>query len=430
MIRLVFASILFVLFFSSCTKDSNTISPNDSSKMGSLLLKIDKENAPSNVTTVTAKLTRTGFSTITSTMNILSDSSAALQMSNIAVGTWALTVEASDNQNIVRFRGVAQVTVSENVISNVNLVLNPVASGVGTISIFVTWNTGVNPSSWIDFLSNPILTSIFNSNLSSGLFQPVVFIEGTTYHMWFVEVFSGGVSEIYHAISENGLVWQRNLTTPVLTRGDSGTWDSHSVQPGAVIKDGNVFKMYYLGYSNQSGPWKIGMATSTDLINWTKLPEPVFSVAEERIAASAVIKVNNAFHLYYTKFNPYGVYLATSSDGLNWTRFGNGAVLSQSQSWETQGIYEGNVIFDGNEFIMAYMNVANTAFGYATSPDGKVWQKYSGNPIFTKSNTTNYWANYQISYPCLIKTGEELKIYYSGGSSPFSFKIGLVRKIQ
>lgn len=430
MSKLIFSSLVLILFFSSCTKDSTMNSPNDTSKNGTLILKIDKENAPSNVITVTAKLTRSGFSTITSQMNILTDSTASLLMNNISIGTWNLTVEGLDIQNVVQYRGTTQVTVLENSVTNVSLVLNPVSSGVGSISILVSWNNGgITPTDWIDFINNPIVISLLNNN-SYVLGQPAVVFDGAKYHMWFTEVYSGASTDIYYATSVDGLSWQRYSTIPVLTRGDSTSWDSRSVQPGAVMKDGQIFRMYYFGYSFPEGDWKIGLALSTNGINWTKLQEPVFSISGQRIAASAIIKVENTYYLYYTRFTPYGVYLATSSDGLSWTNFSNSAVITQTQNWETQGVYEGNVIYEDNLFKMVYMNVASNAFGFATSTDGKLWEKSSSNPIFTKANTVGNWANYQIAYPYLVRAGNELRIYYCGGSNYSSFQIGVTRKTQ
>jgi predicted GH43/DUF377 family glycosyl hydrolase len=431
MIKLVFSSVLVFLFFSSCTQDSITTPPIDSVKYGSVLFKIDKENAPSNVTIVTAKLSRSGYTTISSSLNILTDTSASLQLTNIAVGTWNLIVEAFNNQNTVVYRGETQVSVLENLVSQVSLILNPVSSGVGSISIFVTWGSNVNPTSnWIDYLSNPILQTIFNNSSNSGVYQPFVLFDGAIYHMWFEDVFANGATEIYYASSVNGLQWTRNNASPVFTRGALGSWDSHSVQPGAVIKDGNYFKMYYFGNSSESLAYKIGFATSIDGITWEKYPNPILGAIsnENNVASSSVVKIDSNYYMYYSKFSPYRIFLAISNDGVNWTPYGNAPVLSANQSWEGAGIYEASVIYEMNLFKMVYMNSTGKAFGYATSTDGKNWQKSSTNPIFKTNNTANGWANYQIAYPCLVRSSEELRIYYSGGTSSV-YKVGVIKNI-
>ena len=56
---------------------------------------------------------------------------------------------------------------------------------------------------------------------------------------------------------------------------------------------------------------------------------------------------------------------------------------------------------------MIYQMYANTdsAFGMATSPDGKNWTKSIANPVFTSGKTYNKWAS-GIDYPFLMKSRE------------------------
>lgn len=59
--------------------------------------------------------------------------------------------------------------------------------------------------------------------------------------------------------------------------GDTGAWDSYDIWAPSIIKVGSTYHIYYAGVQaigNQI-PQKIGHATSTDLITWTKDPNPV-----------------------------------------------------------------------------------------------------------------------------------------------------------
>ena len=74
------------------------------------------------------------------------------------------------------------------------------------------------------------------------------------------------------ATSLDGVTWERKdatgtvLSTWVLT-GDVGQWDLAPLDHGGVIKVGNT---YYLYYNTIGNPRQIGLATSTDLVTWTK----------------------------------------------------------------------------------------------------------------------------------------------------------------
>ncbi|MBX2975145.1 MAG: hypothetical protein KF721_03355 [Ignavibacteriaceae bacterium] len=431
--KIIFSILFSILLFSSCSRDSNINSPSDSDKLGGLLLKIDKENAPSNVAVVTAKLSRTGFQTITSSMNILSDSSASLQLSNIVVGTWNLTVEALNLQNVVVYRGVTQVNVLENLVSNISLVLNPVSSGMGSISITVTWGNSnpTPPSEWIDYQNNPLL-SPQNSFETYGVAQSYVTEINNSFMMYYTGVLEGARKNILLAQSSDGISWTRHSNTPIIEP-TANSWDGLAVHAGPIINVDGQYRMYYSGYASSSGQWGIGLAYSNDGITWTKQLEPVIlgipNSWDYQIAAWSIQKIGNVYYLYYGGKSSNSVMkigIATSSDGLIWTRLNSNPILSPTQSWETSGVYQPSVIKDGEIYKMVYFNGASTCFGMATSTNGVDWTKNINNPIFTTQNTINNWAT-DIAYPCVIKVGTEYRIYYSGTKNT-TYKIGMTRK--
>ena len=52
--------------------------------------------------------------------------------------------------------------------------------------------------------------------------------------------------------------------------------------------------MYYSGWASPYEEWDVGLATSTDGINWQKYPTPVLlggSSSEFQIVATSVIKI-------------------------------------------------------------------------------------------------------------------------------------------
>lgn len=140
-------AVILVLSLAGCSR-KNPIDPTiDETGAGKILLKIDRENAPSNVTTVTANLTRQGYDTLTGTLNLLSSTSAYITFQSVPVGLWHLRVEAKNDINVVLYAGETDVTVQENFTTQVSLILVPTGSGIGSIYIIVNW--GTQPSQWI-----------------------------------------------------------------------------------------------------------------------------------------------------------------------------------------------------------------------------------------------------------------------------------------
>ena len=418
-----------VLFFSCSTEITYPVKENS----GKLLLKIDKQNAPESVVYVKAYLTRENFDPISGTLNLLSDSTADLLLNEIDAGTWHLKVDAEDDSGLVLYTGETDVQVFAGFTSQVYLTLQPTGSGTGSIYIYVTWGVPIN-FNWIDYQYNPILSSSGSYYDYYGVSQPVVIFDQGVYKMWYYADAGSAQMTVGLATSPDGINWNVYNSNPVLLPGLYGSWDAHTVTPGAMMKDGNIYRMYYNGWSNQYGIWHIGLATSTDGINWVKHPQPILSGTsgwEYQIGASSVIKKDSIYYLYYYGRNlpNYKIGVAFSTDGINFTRYQGNPILTNQENWELNGVLYASVIEHNTELQMVFMNSNGTGFGIANSSDGLNWTKANNNPFFTNENTANGWAVGKIAYPNFLKVQNEIRIYYSGYNYSSQYlKIGMMRK--
>jgi len=431
----VFFILSVILFFAGCKLEDSIVSPNNQNKVGEMLLKFESSTIPSGIVMVTATLTRQEFNTIAGNLNILSDSTAEISIQNIAVGIWHLLVQAKDLVNVVRYSGETDVDVVENSILQVFLTLVSTGTGTGGINILVNWS---NPrqSLWDDYQNNPILSPNNSAYDNQGVSQAKIYFDGTKYMMWYVGL-ANSMAHTLYAESQDGINWSRPISSPVLSPGIAGTWDSWAVAPGPVIKDGETYRMYYLGYSNPNDQFHIGLATSSDGKVWHKYPTPVLvgsSNWERQISPHSILKIDSVYYLYYigrsqTTQDRIGV--AFSNDGISWSKYSGNPIVIPTQSWEVSGVSWPSVIYENGIFKMVYMKISSVtnAFGMATSTDGKTWTKLSNNPIFRAQNTYNGWAYNDISYPGFLKTGNEYRIYYSGWNQGM-YKIGFTRLIQ
>jgi beta-fructofuranosidase len=112
-------------------------------------------------------------------------------------------------------------------------------------------------------------------------------------------------------------------------------WSSYPSWDPWLLKDGDIYRLFYLLGASQSGPWwlegKICGAVSTDLERWQDLgvildTNPNSSWEAGRMLAGCTLKENGVYYLFYSAAGQgleilnEGIGLATSIDGVHWQR--------------------------------------------------------------------------------------------------------------
>jgi predicted GH43/DUF377 family glycosyl hydrolase len=100
-------------------------------------------------------------------------------------------------------------------------------------------------------------------------------------------------------------------------------------------------------------------------------------------------------------------------------------VLDVGQGWDGRLVWRGSVLYDGSSFMMWYggedaKQIDN--IGLATSTDGIIWTRYSGNPVFT-IGAASAWDSSTVNEPWVIREGGEYKLWYIG--QKFSLTAGI-----
>ncbi len=414
---------LVVPLLNSCTQNS-PVSPSYGGQ-GSLSLRLDKATAPSGVTTINAYLSRSGYDTLKASLSLVYDSSASITMTDIPVGQWHLRVDALDNGGYVLYSGSTDVMVSGGVTTQVSLTLQP---ATGNVEITVNWGSG--QLLFTDYLSNPVFTPAQNPSNPANISEAKVILDNGMYKMWYMASYSPYATSLWYAESNDGVNWTNKTSLPILNTTDSVYWDyGYFIASGAVMKDGSLYRMYYNAIRSSYGQSSVGLATSADGISWQKYPVPVLTPdsLNYHLGANSVLKVNGTYYLYYNSspvynYDAWVVNVATSPDGIHWTEYSGNPVLSATAGWEGAGVTYPSVIYDDSQFVMLYMNSNRSAYGIAYSNDGLNWTKRSSQPVYTISQTGRNLL--EIDYPCLVRTPEEYRVYYTSvqnvGYSPYA----------
>jgi PKD repeat protein len=298
-------------------------------------------------------------------------------------------------------------------------------------------------NTWYKHPDNPVYQGKSGEFDSNSSFHPAIIVYENQYHMWYSGYDGqGNGSRVGYAVSEDGISWERH-PDPALVTASSSSWDDLSVQQPTVLFDGTTWHMWYTGL-NVSGfaSRRIGYATSTNKINWTKHesnpvlgPGPGGSWDDEWVGWQKVLFVDGMYHIWYTGGNGTLTRIghATSVDGVTWEKDPMNPVLTVgiSGTWDDLTVSTPTVSYDGHTFHMWYCG-AQTVFGdwkvgYAVSLDGKHWEKISiNNPVMDLGNS-GQWDNKFVAHgleAIIDGDNDELKMWYGGGSFNNASSIG------
>jgi len=234
--------------------------------------------------------------------------------------------------------------------------------------------------------------------------------------MWFGGVDNSGIARIGYATSPDGINWMKYddpaTTSPMYIESDpvlptGSSWESTFVSYPYVMKEKNVYKMWYTGCNPST--CGIGYAESSDGINWTKSALNPILVAgpsgawdDARVAEVSVLQDYGDYKMWYS-----------GDEGSNTLRIGyaifpeipyekNGegykfltTVPSGTNYYVHQNTGEGN---PNNYF---YYVQANTSLAFRFSKNNSQVAKY----------TKNYEAGrYLISVPLMLDDSDIVNV--------------------
>jgi len=220
--------------------------------------------------------------------------------------------------------------------------------------------------------------------------------------------------------------WNRYENNPIIDVGPAGTWDSRASGPTSVIYHNGIYEAWLFGVDD-TDTGRIGYATSTDGIEWTKYENnPVLVLGNEgewdeaNADHACVLFIDSIYKMWYMGEDGQSARIgyATSSDGINWDKYIGNPVLGLGSlgSWDENEVMHPCVVFDGNIYHMWYngygQDVQRT--GYATSEDGINWNKHAGNPVLTVGAPAA-WDDYMLALTGVIYRENEYKMWYTAG---------------
>ena len=157
---------------------------------------------------------------------------------------------------------------------------------------------------------NPIFERGTDSWEAGGVMACYVLLAADGYKIWYTGFTTSAINGyvyIGYATSVDGISWQRDtINNPVLTPGVAGGWEGKWVWYPEVLFIDKLYYMWYAG--SNTGYWdliEVGLATSSDGIEWTKHPQnPVLSPSPgmwdgSRVECSSIQLIGDSLWMWY-----------------------------------------------------------------------------------------------------------------------------------
>lgn len=194
--------------------------------------------------------------------------------------------------------------------------------------------------------------------------RPFVLFHENIYHMWYTGQVLHHTSQIGYARSTDGVKWHR-LDLPVFSPVEP--WEKQSIMCSHVIYDEkrSTYRMWYSA-GDQHEPLAIGHAISCDGISWNRTSAtPIFTAEkrnlweQERVSCPTVVYNGEFFYMFYIGFRDAdhaAIGIARSIDGISaWERHPDNPILEPSVGqWDADAVYKPFPIFNGGKWMLWY----------------------------------------------------------------------------
>jgi predicted GH43/DUF377 family glycosyl hydrolase len=166
---------------------------------------------------------------------------------------------------------------------------------------------------------------------------------------------------------------------PIFTGTGTDTWDQNIRERGFILKEGDIYHMWYTGFRTERETLSLGYATSTDGLNWERFTgNPVFS--ESWTEDMMVLKVDDTYHMFAEGRNDVAHRL-TSTDRVNWADHGSLDIRQKDGSPLSEGPYGTPTVWYENNIWYLFYERNDMGIWLATSSDLGVWTNVQDDPV-------------------------------------------------
>jgi beta-1,2-mannobiose phosphorylase / 1,2-beta-oligomannan phosphorylase len=232
--------------------------------------------------------------------------------------------------------------------------------------------------------------------------------------------------------------WTKDARNPVFS-GVNGTWSNNVFSPCVLFNlDSARYEMWFSANPGPTSnpdwdPYSVGFAVSNDGINWSMYPSPVLSPSPGTwdsftIQSPFVLRENGQYKMWYSSYNnafpslPGYFGYATSPDGIHWTKYtGNPIFGPGTAAWEAAGPSNCKVIPKQGGYRMWFngfnLSLTTVKIGYAESSDGVNWIRDTVHNPILDVGSTGQWDDARIGPGSVVTIDDSVYMWYTGNKA-------------
>ncbi len=167
---------------------------------------------------------------------------------------------------------------------------------------------------------------------------------------------------------------------PVFAGTNKNTWDKMIRERGYILKEGDLYRLWYTGYNPDSSETKyLGYATSNDGIHWTRYPgNPIHRTSW--VEDMQVVKHDGRYYMFAEGKNDIA-HMLTSADGINWKEEGALDIRQTDGNPISRGPYGTPTIWIENGKWYLFYERRDAGIWLAVSNDRKIWRNVTSDVI-------------------------------------------------
>jgi len=198
---------------------------------------------------------------------------------------------------------------------------------------------------------------------------------------------------------------------PVFAGRGAGHWDARIRERGWILKEGDLWRMWYTGYADRTR-MSLGYATSPDGLKWVRREEPLI---DEFWVEDMMIVVQDGTYWMFAEGLNDEAQLLSSKDGLAWTREGKLDIRKTDGTPISSGPYGTPTAWFENGTWNLFYERRDLGIWLARSKDMKVWVNVQDDPVIALG--PGKYDKAQVAMNQIVKHGGRYYAYYHGSGS-------------